>query len=134
MLGVTRRRFFRLIGLATVTAPATAALVPEKLASVRQWWAPTGWWSKEFDFGRYIGVAGAFTNALTGEVVRHGVRMDLVQPPAGVTFTQALSETEARGKSFLVAWSKTLPSWRRPLRRGHGHFDDVLEGREARIA
>mgnify|MGYP001610698283 FL=1 len=116
----------RALGLAAVTAPATAALVPEKLANVRSWWVPVGQWVKEFDYGRVLGVARAYRNVLTGERVRHAVRMAGIRHPYG--------EEVRRGISRLDQWAADLPPWRRPATPGRGHFDDVLEGREDRVA
>ena len=121
---MTRRWFFRLLGLAAVTAPVTGTLVPERLAAVRHWWVPTERWVKEFNWGTSFGVCGAFRNVLTGEQVRNAVRVLIHADGAAATAARAEAVT------LLHAWADDLPAWRVPVQPGHGHFDDVLEGRE----
>ena len=123
---MTRRGFFCLLGLAAVTAPATATLLPEKLATVGAWWSPVGWYEKLFDRGFAYGIAGSFRNRLTGETIRNAVRMPL---PGGPT-PNTVNAAQRRGESWLMEWAADLPAWRLPVRPGHGHFDDVLEGHE----
>ena len=125
---MTRRGFFRLLGLAAVTAPATATLVPEKLSGIRAWWVPVEQWVKEFDWGMKLGVARAYRNVLTGERVRNAVRMRLTPHMCADGSCYACAVTE--GARHLDRWAADLPAWRPPARPGHGHFDDVLEGHE----
>ena len=118
---MTRRGFFRLLGLAAVTAPATATLVPEKLASVRSWWVPVEQWVKEFEWGTQFGVARSYRNVLSGEYVRNAVRV------MGSLRARAAHAQIASAEHLLDAWAIDLPVWPPP---GYGHFDDVLEGHE----
>lgn len=110
---MTRRGFFRLLALAALTAPATAALVPDKLSGVRQWWVPVERWVKQFDFGTRLGVAQAYRNVLTGERVRNAVLV-LLPSRAGAVKEAA---------RYLDRWAADLPAWRSPVRSGRGHFD-----------
>ncbi len=128
---MTRRAFFRTLGLAVVTAPATATLVPEKLAAVSRWWVPVESWVKEFDCGRFLGICVSFRNVLSGAIVRSAVRMPLSRDVFGNV--RKMSVVIERAKGRLFAWAHELPAWRLPVRPGHGHFDDVLEAREARL-
>ena len=123
---MTRRGFFRLLGLAAVTAPATVTLVPEKLAAIPHWWSPIGWYEQLFDDGRSYGIAGSFRNVLTGEKIRNAVRI----PLATGSTPWAVNAAQVRGEAWVQAWAADLPAWRRPARPGQGHYDDVLEGHE----
>ena len=123
---MTRRGFFRLLGLAALTP----AVVPNKLAEVKHWWVPVEQWIQEFDYGTVLGVGRSYRNLLTGETVRNAVRCrwhatrDLIPGDHDRWYRWAT----AQSNRLLDAWAAELPAWRRPVAQGRGHF--VLEGRE----
>lgn len=125
---MTRRGFLRLLGLAPAGVAAAPALL-QKMATKPSWpWVITGWWQKEFDFGRKIGTAVGVRNIVTGEVRRNAVRLF---SPLDRPYVEALRRTTAVSVAWLKEWARFLNEpWRRnALGTGVGG-DDVLEGRE----
>ena len=76
---MNRRGFFRTLGLVAVT-PSVVPMVAEKCASVTKWWIPTVWIEQTFNYGTAAGYCLEAKNALTGEIARNAVRLNIGRP------------------------------------------------------
>ena len=156
---MNRRSFLRYVGTGLVVGPATVKAIlaaPAMAAPHLAPWVGHAWWVKEFDFGRYLGVALGVTNPKTGKTVRNAVRIavsednwpkhqefmgmifkavqergfegldSLPGAPDAVQAAQRLLETWAEEESYRQGLVKP-PAWWRAGKTTRGIPDDRLD-------